>query len=148
MKVKRIDHIGINFEDLSAAKEFFVDLGLEVQGEADMEGPLLNNVTALDNAKTKIVMVGPPDGGTSIELVKYYAPTDEKGVQPSLANTLGIRHIAFEVEDIEGIVAKLRQKGAELFSEIQNYEDIYKLVYVRGPEGVIVELAEDIRQER
>lgn len=148
MKVNRIDHIGINVEDLSAAKEFFVDFGLEVQGEADMEGQLLDNVTALDNAKTRIVMLGTSDGETSIELVKYYAPTDDKGIQPFSANTLGIRHIAFAVEDIDAMVARLKQKGAELFSEIQNYENIYKLCYIRGPEGIILELAEDIRSKR
>ena len=82
---------------------------------------------------------------TNIELIKFYAPSDEKGIQQPVANTLGIRHIAFAVEDIEAVVAKLKKNGTEIFSEIQNYEDSYKLCYVRGPEGIIIELAEQIK---
>lgn len=146
MKIHRIDHIGVNVDDLDAAKAFFVDLGMEVQGEGDMESSLLDKVTGLNGAKTAIVWLGTPDGQTNIELVKYYRPADENGVQPNFANTLGISHITFAVEDIESIVAKLKAKGVEFFSEIQNYEDIYKLCYVHGPEGIILELAEDIRR--
>jgi catechol 2,3-dioxygenase-like lactoylglutathione lyase family enzyme len=86
-----------------------------------------------------------PDGQTWIELVKFYTPSDEKDIQQPFANTLGIRHICFAVEDIEAIVAKLKKKGTEIFSEIQQYEESYKLCYVRGPEGIILELAEKIR---
>ena len=89
-------------------------------------------------------MLGTPDGQTRIELAKFYTPLDEKGIQQSFANTLGIRHITFAVEDIEALVAKLKKRGTEIFSEIQNYENIYKLCYVRGPEGIILELAEQI----
>jgi 4-hydroxyphenylpyruvate dioxygenase-like putative hemolysin len=89
-------------------------------------------------------MLGPPNGGTNVELSKFHTPADEHGIQQSSANTLGIRHIAFAVEDIEGHVAKLKKKGVKTFSEIQNYEGIYKLCYVHGPEGIIVELAEEI----
>jgi catechol 2,3-dioxygenase-like lactoylglutathione lyase family enzyme len=86
-----------------------------------------------------------PDGQAWIELVKFYTPSDEKDIQQPFANTLGIRHICFAVEDIEAIVAKLKKKGTEIFSEIQQYEKSYKLCYVRGPEGIILELAEKIR---
>jgi len=86
-----------------------------------------------------------PDGEANIELVKFYTPSDEKGIQRSLANTLGIRHIAFAVEDIEAIVAELKRKGIETFGEIVNYDNAYKLCYVRGPEGIILELAEQIK---
>ena len=86
-----------------------------------------------------------PDGQATLELIKFHTPSDEKGIQQSFANTLGIQHIAFAVEDIEAVVAKLKKKGAEIFSEIQNYENAYKLCYVRGPEGIILELAEQIK---
>jgi catechol 2,3-dioxygenase-like lactoylglutathione lyase family enzyme len=145
MKIHRLDHIGINVVDLPAAKAFFLDLGLEVQGEAGLESELLSNVVALKGAKTEMVMMQTPDGEATLELVKFVRPSDEKGIQPSLANTLGMRHICFAVEDIEAIVAKLKKKGVEFFSEIQNYENVYKLCYLRGPEGIILELAEKIQ---
>ena len=144
MKIHRLDHVGINVEDLAAAKEFFLDLGLEVQGEAGLESKLVDAVTGLKNVKTEIVMMQTPDGEATLELVKFVRPSDKAGIQPSSANTLGIRHICFAVEDIEMIIAKLIKKGVKPFSEIQNYEDIYKLCYLRGPEGIIVELAEKI----
>lgn len=144
MKIHRIDHVGVVVEDLSAAKAFFLDLGLEMVGEGELEGSLLNQVVGLDDVKTAIVMLSTPDGQTNLELCKFYRPADEKGIQQCFANTLGIRHITFAVEDIEAIVAKLKKNGVEIFSEIQNYEDIYKLCYVRGPEGIILELAERI----
>jgi catechol 2,3-dioxygenase-like lactoylglutathione lyase family enzyme len=142
MKIHRIDHIGVVVNDLDAAKAFFVDLGLEVQGEAELEGPLVDRVCGLKGVKTAIVGLGTPDGQTWLELTKFYSPADENGVQPSLANTLGIRHITFAVDDLEAVVAKLKERGTEFFSEIQSYEDSYKLCYVRGPEGIILELAE------
>ena len=144
MKIHRINHVGIIVDDLSAAKAFFLDLGLEVQGEGELEGELLDQVTGLHGARTAVVWLGTPDDQAHIELVKFYTPSDEKGIQQSSANTLGIRHIAFAVEDIEALVATLKKKGTEFFSEIQNYENIYKLCYVRGPEGIILELAEQI----
>jgi catechol 2,3-dioxygenase-like lactoylglutathione lyase family enzyme len=147
MKIHRLDHVGINVEDLAAAKEFFLNLGLEVQGEMRLESELLDVVTRLKNAKTEMVMMRAPDGGATLELVTFVRPVDETGIQHPypLANTLGMRHICFAVEDIEAIVTKLKKKGVEFFSEIQYYENIYKLCYLRGPEGMIVELAEEIQ---
>jgi catechol 2,3-dioxygenase-like lactoylglutathione lyase family enzyme len=145
MKIHRIDHVGVIVNDLSAAKAFFLDLGLQVLGEGELEGELLDQVTGLNDAKTALVLLGTPDGQATIELAKFYRPSDEKGIQPSFANTLGIRHITFAVEDIEAIVAKLKEKGTEIFSEIQTYENEYKLCYIRGPEGIILELAEQIK---
>jgi catechol 2,3-dioxygenase-like lactoylglutathione lyase family enzyme len=145
MKVQRIDHVSVNVNDLPAAKAFFLDLGLELQGEGTMEGALLDRLVGLKDAKTAFAWFRAPDGQAAIELVTYHVPTDEHGLQPSSANTLGIRHIAFAVEDIEAIVATLKEKGTETFSEIQDYEGLYKLCYVRGPEGMILELAEQIR---
>ncbi|MEY2196410.1 VOC family protein, partial [Neobacillus sp. BF23-41] len=98
-----------------------------------------------NDVKTACVGLGMPDGQAWIELVKFYTPSDEKDIQQPFTNMLGIRHICFAVEDIEAIVAKLKKKGTEIFSEIQQYEESYKLCYVRGPEGIILELAEKIR---
>ncbi|MFS0688830.1 VOC family protein [Sporosarcina sp. 179-K 8C2 HS] len=142
MKIQKIDHVGVIVDDLSAAKEFFLDFGLQVKGEWEMEGELMGYTAGLTDAKVACVGLGTPDSQTWIELIKFYSPPDEKGVQQTFANTLGIRHIAFSVEGIEDVVAKLKKKGTEIFSEIQQYEESYKLCYVRGPEGIILELAE------
>ncbi len=144
MKIHRMDHVGVNVNDLEAAKEFFLDLGLEVQWEADLGGELVERVIGLKNVSDRAVMLQTPDGRAAIELVKFYTPLDEQGIQPSFANTLGIRHIAFLVDDVEAMVAKLKTKDVELFGELVNYENTYKDCFVRGPEGIIVELAEKI----
>ncbi|UOQ50409.1 VOC family protein [Gracilibacillus caseinilyticus] len=144
MKVHRIDHVGVIVQDLPAAKDFFIELGLEVLGEAEVEGEWVERIIGLTDVKETVVMLGMPDGEATLELVKFHTPSDENGMQPSFSNTLGIRHIAFAVQDIESIVAKLKKKGAELVGEIQNYENAYKLCYIRGPEGIILELAEKI----
>ncbi|MGP4066789.1 VOC family protein [Oceanobacillus sp. M65] len=144
MKIKRIDHVGVIVNDLSAAKEFFLDFGLEMLGEGEVEGKWVERIIGLSDVRETVVMLGMPDSQATLELVKFHTPTDEKGIQQSFANTLGIRHIAFAVEDIESVVANLQNKGTELFGEIQNYENAYKLCYVRGPEGIILELAEKI----
>ncbi|WP_058307875.1 VOC family protein [Gracilibacillus massiliensis] len=142
MKIQRIDHVGVIVDDLSAAKEFFLDLGLEMLGEGEVEGDWVERIIGLNDVKETVVMLGLPDGEATLELVKFHTPQDEKGIQQSYANTLGIRHIAFAVEDIESIVTNLKKKGTELIGEIQNYKNVYKLCYVRGPEGIILELAE------
>ncbi|MGP4109199.1 VOC family protein [Virgibacillus sp. L01] len=145
MKIQRIDHVGVIVNDLSAAKEFFLDFGLEMLGEGEVEGEWVERIIGLNDVRETVVMLGMPDGEATLELVKFHTPSDEKGIQQSFANTLGIRHIAFAVEDIESVVAKLKKKGTELFGEVQNYKNAYKLCYVRGPEGIILELAEKIR---
>ena len=144
MKIHRIDHVGIIVNDLPAAKAFFLDFGLEILGEGEVEGEWVGRVVGLNGVKSELVMMGTPDGETNIELVKFYTPPEEKGIQRPSANTLGIRHIAFVVEDIEALVAKLKKKGAGL-GEIQTYKNAYKVCYVRGPEGIILELAEQIK---
>ncbi|AIQ69990.1 VOC family protein [Paenibacillus graminis] len=145
MKIHRIDHAGIVVNDLSAAKAFFLDFGLEVHGEWEAEGESLDRIVGLNGAKTACVGLGTPDGQTWIELIQYILPSDERGIQLPFANTPGIRHLAFIVEAIEAIVAKLKNKGMEIFSEIQHYEKSYKLCCCRGPEGMIIELGERIR---
>lgn len=145
MKIHRIDHVGIIVNDLPAAKAFFLDFGLEVLGEGKVEGEWVERIIGLHDVKEEVVMLRTPDGEANIELIKFYKPLDEQGMQRPLANTLGIRHIAFAVEDIEAVVAKVKKKGAELVGEIQTYENTYKLCYVRGPEGIILELAEKLK---
>ncbi|PFH90581.1 VOC family protein [Bacillus sp. AFS088145] len=145
MVINRIDHVSINVNDLSEAKAFFLDLGLEVKAEWELAGEQLDRIVGLNNVKTACVGMGMPDGQVWIELVKFYTPSDEREIQQPLANTLGIRHICFNVEEIEAIIAKLKKRGTEIFSEIQQYEESYKLCYVRGPEGIILELAETIK---
>ena len=144
MKIRHIDHIGINVEDLEAAKTFFTDLGFTVAGQMVMEGELLDRVTGLKNAKDDLVMLQAPDGQLNLELVKFHHPVDEAGVQLYAANTLGLRHICFEVEGLDEILASLQQKGHKLVGEVQTYEDTWKLCYVHGPEGIIIELAEKL----
>lgn len=114
MKINRMDHVSINVNDLSEAKAFFLELGLEVKAEWELEGEQLSRIVGLNHAKTACVGLGMPDGQTWIELVKFYSPSDDKDIQQPLANTLGIRHICFNVEDIDGIIAKLK-KGVQKF---------------------------------
>jgi catechol 2,3-dioxygenase-like lactoylglutathione lyase family enzyme len=145
MATQRMDHVGIVVQDLPAAKAFFLDLGLEVRGEMDVDGAWVDRIIGLSGVKDTIVMLGVPGGPTAVELVKFHSPVDEKGMQPSFSNTLGIRHLCFAVDDVESLVATLRQKhGAELVGEIQTYENAYKLCYLRGPEGILLELAEPL----
>ena len=115
-------------------------------GEGEVEGEWAERIIGLQDFKAEVAMLRTPDGETNIELSKFHSPTDENGIQHPLANTLGIRHIAFAVEDIEAIVARLKKNGAELVGEIQIYENSYKLCYVRGPGGIILELAEQLEK--
>ncbi|MGH7203742.1 MAG: VOC family protein [Candidatus Levyibacteriota bacterium] len=142
MKVRHIDHIGINVTDLPSAKAFFIELGFTIVGESSMEGEFLDSVIGLKNAKTEFVMLQAPDGQLSLEVIKYHQPVDPEGTHAPAANRLGLGHMAFEVDDLEEIVAALKQKGHELVGELRTYENIWKLCYIRGPEGIIVELAE------
>ncbi len=142
MKIQRIEHVAVNVRDLAAARALFVDLGLEVVGEGDVEGAWADRVTGLDGVKAAWVMLRTPDGAGNIEFISFSSPTEEGAIQQPSFHTLGIRHIAFAVEDIDAIVARLKKSGAEAFSEIQRFEDGYKLCFVRGPEGMIIELEE------
>ena len=144
MKIRRIDHVGIVVEDLAAAKAFFLDLGFEMMGEQDVEGDWADRVVGLRGIRSSIVMLRAPEGGSNIELVKFHSPVDEQGVQPLPANAPGLRHFAMVVEDLDALVAKLKGKGTELCGEVVNYEDVYKVCCVKGPEGIILELAEEL----
>jgi catechol 2,3-dioxygenase-like lactoylglutathione lyase family enzyme len=139
-----MDHVGIVVDDLAAATEFFAELGLERQGEGSVEGRSVDRVVGLDGVRAELVMMETPDGHGRVELVTFHSPSNEGDGRQAPANTRGIRHISFAVEGIDVVVARLRARGVELVGELENYEDIYRLCYVRGPEGIIVELAERI----
>jgi catechol 2,3-dioxygenase-like lactoylglutathione lyase family enzyme len=143
VSVQRLDHVGVVVDDLEAAVEFFVGLGLELQGEGTIEGEWVDRIVGLDGVRSEIAMLATPEGGTRVELSRFLSPPAEAGAEEP-ANALGIRHLAFQVEDIEGAIAGVRARGYELVGELESYRDVYRLCYVRGPEGIIVELAEPI----
>jgi catechol 2,3-dioxygenase-like lactoylglutathione lyase family enzyme len=118
-----------------AATEFFVELGLELQGEGPVEGRWVDRVVGLDGVRAEIAMLQTPDGHARVEPAKFHTPSTQGGDRHAPANTPGIRHVAFAVEDIDAVVAGLRARGAELVGELERYEDRYRLCYVRGPEG-------------
>jgi catechol 2,3-dioxygenase-like lactoylglutathione lyase family enzyme len=144
MTIKRMDHVGVVVDDLAAATAFFVELGLELQGEGQVEGAWVDRVVGLEGVRAEIAMLQTPDGHGRLELTKYHAPSVRDGDRHAPANTLGIRHLTFEVDDIDAVVAGLRARGAELVGEVERYRDSYRLCYVRGPEGILVELAGQI----
>jgi catechol 2,3-dioxygenase-like lactoylglutathione lyase family enzyme len=144
MTLQRMEHVGIVVDDLAAATEFFAELGLELQGEGTAEGRWVDRIVGLDGVRTDLAMMGTPDGNARVELVKFHSPPSQGSDGEAPANARGIRHIAFVVEDIDAVVAGLRARGTELVGELERYEDIYRLCYVRGPEGIIIELAERI----
>jgi catechol 2,3-dioxygenase-like lactoylglutathione lyase family enzyme len=144
MTVQRMDHVGIVVDDLAAATEFFVELGLELQGDGTVEGRWVDRIVGLEGVRTDFAMLQTPDGNGRLELVRFHSPPTEGDNRHAPANTRGIRHIAFVVEDIDAVVARLRARGAELVGEVERYEDVCLLCYVRGPEGIIIELAERI----
>lgn len=144
MTIQRMDHVGIVVDDLEAAKEFFLELGLELQGGRPVEGGWVDRVVALEGVRADIAMLQTPDGNARVELAKFHSPPTQGDSRHAPANARGIRHIAFAVEDIDAVVAGVRARGAELVGELERYEDMYRLCYVRGPEGIIVELAERI----
>jgi catechol 2,3-dioxygenase-like lactoylglutathione lyase family enzyme len=144
MAIQRLEHVGIVVEDLEAATEFFAGLGLELRGEGSFEGGWVDRVNGLDGVQVDMAMMQTPDGDGRLELVRYRSPAHEGATGFAPPNTPGIRHIAFAVEDVEAVLADLRARGTELVGELERYGDSYLLCYVRGPEGIIVELAERI----
>jgi catechol 2,3-dioxygenase-like lactoylglutathione lyase family enzyme len=144
MTIKRMDHVGIVVDDLAGAVAFFVELGLRLKGEATVEGQTVDRVLGLEGVRSDIAMLRTPDGHGRLELTKFRTPTSRAGDPRAPANALGIRHVTFEVEGIEDVLDRLRAHGAELVGELEQYGNSYRLCYVRGPEGIIVELAEKI----
>ena len=145
MTVQRLEHIGIVVDDLAAATAFFLALGLELEGEASVEGDLVDRINGLEGVRADVVILRTPDGNGKVELAKYRSPAYDGDAGAAPANTPGIRHILFVVDDVQESLAALGEHGAELVGELVNYENSYWLCYVRGPAGIIVELAEKIR---
>jgi catechol 2,3-dioxygenase-like lactoylglutathione lyase family enzyme len=142
----RMDNVLIVVENLEAVKAFFIELGMELEGETQVEGPWADSVVGLSGTRADIAMLRTPDGHSRVELSKFYSPPAIKS-QPENppSNTLGMRRIMFAVEGIEEVVARLQRHGAQLVGEIAQYEDFYGLCFVRGPEGVVVGLAEQLK---
>lgn len=146
MTLKRMDNVLIVVEDLEAVKAFFIELGLELEGETTVEGPLVGQLIGIEeDVRSTIAMLRTPDG-QGIELDKFHTPAAIRiGPAAAPVNTLGIRRIMFAVEGIDGVVTRMRAQGAEVIGEMQ-YGDAYRLAYIRGPEGIIVALAEQLDQ--
>ncbi|MFN2568064.1 MAG: VOC family protein [Candidatus Dormibacteria bacterium] len=145
MTIQRMDHVSVVVEDLEAAKAFFVELGMELEGEAPVGGRWVDRISGLDDVRVDIAMMRTPDGHGRLELTKFHTPAAVSTEPESApANTLGIRSIMFAVDDIEDVLARLHSHGAELVGELEQYEDSYRLCYVRGPARIIVALAEPL----
>jgi catechol 2,3-dioxygenase-like lactoylglutathione lyase family enzyme len=143
--VRRFDHVGITVADLDRVTTFFVALGLEVEGtRMAVEGAFLDTVIGIPDSRTEIVMLRPPDGGTRLELSSFVRPDHEPGSPAAMANELGLRNVAFEVDDLQAAIDRLATDGYGLVGGIGQYEHIWRMAYVRGPEGIIVSLAERI----
>jgi catechol 2,3-dioxygenase-like lactoylglutathione lyase family enzyme len=140
-----MDNVLIVVEDLEGAKAFFAELGMELEGETTVEGPWVDQTVGLDDVRSEITMMRTPDGHGRVELTKFHRPPAVRAEPENApANALGIRRIMFAVDDIDDVVGRLRGHGAELLGEIAQYEDLYRLCFLRGPEGIIVGLAEPL----
>lgn len=145
MTIQRMDHVGVVVDDLEAAVAFFVDLGMELEGRAPIEGHWVDRVVGLDGVRVDVAMLRAPDAHGRLELTKFHTPRAVSPVPENApGNTLGLRSIMFAVDDVDAAVAALRARGAELVGEVAQYQDDYRLCYVRGPEGIIVALAEQL----
>lgn len=145
MAIKRLDHVSVVVEDLPAAVEFFKALGMTLAGQAPIEGDWADRINAIDGIRVDIAMMRTPDGHGQLELTKFHHPS-LVALTPAIApaNTLGLRSVMFTVDSVDETVARLRQFGGELVGEIAQYEDKYRLCYMRGPAGIIVSLAQEL----
>lgn len=146
MTIKRLDHISVVVDDLEAAIAFFTELGLSVVGKAPVEGEWVDRVNGIENVRVDIVMMRTPDGHGQLELTKFRSPKLVE-LEPAIAppNALGLRSVMFTVENVDETVARLLAQGAQLVGEVVQYENLYRLCYLRGPGGIIVSLAEELR---
>jgi catechol 2,3-dioxygenase-like lactoylglutathione lyase family enzyme len=145
MTIKRLDHVSVVVEDLEAAIAFFIALGMTVEGRAPIEGQWVDRINGIEGIRIDIVMMRTPDGHGRLELTKFHNPKLIE-IEPAIAppNALGLRSVMFAVENIDDTVARLRAHGGELMGEVVQYEDKYRLCYMRGPAGIIVALAEEL----
>jgi catechol 2,3-dioxygenase-like lactoylglutathione lyase family enzyme len=144
MTIQRMEHVGVVVDDLAAATAFFAELGFKSLGEGQVEGDWVDRIVGLEGVQVEYAMVETPDGHGRLELIKFHSPSGPDGNRHAPANTPGLRHLAFVVDDLDAALSRLQGHGAELVGEVERYEDIFRLCYVRGPEGIIVELAEKI----
>ncbi|MEU7017625.1 VOC family protein [Streptomyces sp. NPDC046385] len=145
MTLQRMDNVGIVVEDLDAAVAFFTELGMEVEGRAQIEGLFADQSVGLDGVRSDIAMMRTPDGHAKLELAQYHNPAAIRdGAHNPPPNTLGLHRVMFAVDDIDDTIARLRPHGAELIGEVARYQDIYRLCYLRGPSGILLALAEQI----
>jgi catechol 2,3-dioxygenase-like lactoylglutathione lyase family enzyme len=142
--VKSFDHVGITVDDLDSVTAFFVGLGLEVEGRMFVEGEFLDTVIGIPGSRTEIVMLRPPGGGTGIELSSFVRPDHEPGSPAAMANELGLRNVCFEVADLQAALDGLAAEGFGPVGGVGQHENVWRMVYVRGPEGIIVALAQRI----
>ena len=143
-RIRSFDHVGITVADLDRVTAFFVGLGLEVEGRMVMEGEFVDTVIGIPNSRSEIVTLLLPEGGTKLELSSFIRPDHEPGSPEAMSNELGLRNIAFVVDDLQAIVDRLAADGYGLVGGIGEYEDTWRMTYVRGPEGIIVALAQRI----
>jgi catechol 2,3-dioxygenase-like lactoylglutathione lyase family enzyme len=141
-RIRRFDHVGITVADLDTVMAFFVGLGFEVEGRTFLEGEFVDIVIGIPNSRSEIVTLVPPDGGTRLELSQFVRPDHEPGLPEAMSTQLGLRNIAFVVDDIQAEVDRLAADGYGLVGGVGQYEDMWRMAYVRGPEGIIVALAE------
>ena len=145
-KLLRMDNVLIVVDDLEAAKAFFMELGMELEGETTVEGPFVDRLISLPNVRATLALLRTPDGHGRIELDKFHTPKAIRtGSEKAPVNELGIRRIMFAVDDLDEVVARVLAHGAELVGEVVQYEDTYRLAYVRGPEGIIVALSQELK---
>jgi len=145
MTLQRMDNVLIVVDDLEAAKAFFAELGMELEGETQVEGPSVDRTVGLEGVRADIAMMRTPDGHGRVELSKFHTPPAIRTEPENApANTLGIRRIMFAVDDIDDVVARLRGHGAEVLDEIAQYEDSYRLCFLRGPDGILIGVAEQL----
>jgi catechol 2,3-dioxygenase-like lactoylglutathione lyase family enzyme len=145
MTVERMEHVGIVVDDLAAAVEFFVALGLELDGETSVEGEVVDRMTGLEGVRSDLAFLQTPDGHGKLEVVQYRSPARAEDDPPRpRPNTPGLNHLLFAVDDVDATLARLEPHGAELVGEVIDYGTSYRLVYLRGPGGMIVELAEKL----
>jgi catechol 2,3-dioxygenase-like lactoylglutathione lyase family enzyme len=142
--IRRFDHVGITVADLDTATAFFVALGFEVEGRMPMEGQFVDTVIGIPGSRSEIVMLRPPGGGTGLELSSFTQPDHEPGSPNAMSNELGLRNVMFEVDDLDAILDRLAADGYRLVGGVGQHEDIWRMAYVRGPEGIIVALAQRI----
>ena len=143
-RIQRLDHVGITVADLDMASAFFVQLGLEVEGRTFLEGEFLDTVTGVPDARTEIVLLRPPDGGAGVELARFIRPGHQPGSPSAMSTEIGLRSVAFEVDDLQALVERLATAGYGLVGGIGEHEHAWRMASVRGPEGIIVSLAERI----